>query len=244
MRRGWRMAWMIVLLMGGWSQAAELEVGAPNFTGEWHPVLGVGGVYEARVSGGQPMTWEMTVVGKEGDGYWVEMLLPQAGGTVMKTLVASGGVRRVIVKAGQQPAIEMPSTFVTGTPGTNLKEKGQFAGHEPVTTPAGTFACDHYRVQEDAGVADVWVAAEVSPYGLVKMHSPAVSMVLQRIVTGAKTRITEQPQKFEMPNVAGLSNLLSQGGQGASTQGAEQLPDLSGLADMLKQTGRQQQRRR
>jgi len=40
---------------------------------------------------------------------------------------------------------------------------------------------------------------DVSPYGMIKPVSKDTEMVLIRYGTGAKTLITETPQKFEMP---------------------------------------------
>ena len=148
--------------------AGQQDLMMPAFTAEWHPTLGDGGVYLAQPRGQQATTWEMAVVGREGEGYWIEMYLPGMK-TVMKSLVSSRGVARVIVKTEGQPAMEMPASFMGAAPKMDVKETGQYLGEEQVTTQAGTFTCQHYRVTESSGPADVWVATGVSPYGLVKM---------------------------------------------------------------------------
>lgn len=81
---------------------------------------------------------------------------------------------------------------------------GKLLGPEKVTTPAGTFSCDHYRMIEGGETTDLWVAPTVSPYGLVKMTSADMTMTLQKLITGAKTRITEKPQKLEIPQIPGM----------------------------------------
>ena len=209
-----RWTWMAVvvvgvLILGGSIGTAQESLGVPGFTGEWHPVIGVGGAYATRMGDGKTTTWEMTVVGREGDGYWIEMYLPEMQ-TIMKTLASPRGVTRSIVKTQGQPAMEMPAAFMAEAPKMDLKQTGQYLGEEQVTTPAGTFACHHYRVTEQSGPADVWVTDQVSPYGLVKMTSPEVSMTLTRVITGASTRITETPQKFQMPNMPNMPGSVSQ----------------------------------
>lgn len=215
-----------VLVMGGSSAAlAQQDMNMPAFTAEWHPVVGSGGAYLAQPRGQQPMTWEMTIVGKEGEGYWIEMYLSGMQ-TVMKSLASPRGVSRVIVKTADQPAMEMPASFMGEAPKMDVKETGQHLGQEQVTTPAGTFTCEHYRVTESSGPADVWVTTDVSPYGLVKMTSPEVTMTLQRVITGAKTRITETPQQFQMPQMPNMP--------GASSS-QQPMPDMAELMQALQQ---------
>ena len=238
------------LCASGPLHAAQQDLMLPAFTAEWHPVLGDGGAYQAQPRGQQATMWEMAVVGREGDGYWIEMYLSGMQ-TVMKSLVSPRGVARVIAKTAGQPAMEMPASFMGEAPKMNVKETGHYLGDEQVTTPAGTFACKHYRVTESNGPADVWIAADVSPYGLVKMTSPEVTMTLQRLITGARTRITETPQQLQVPNMpnvpGGLEGLLNglsgastpSGGRGrpsASSQ-QQQMPDMSALIQALQQQG-------
>ncbi len=53
-------------------------------------------------------------------------------------------------------------------------------------------------------VIDTWVHKDVSPYGLVKSVSKDQEMILVGYGTGAKTLITEEPQKFKMPQMPGM----------------------------------------
>lgn len=103
--------------------------------------------------------------------------------------------------------MELPVFSAQGRPYKDAKEGGKFLGQERVTTPAGAFVCDRYRVAEGGETVDVWVTAKVSPYGLVKMASPTMTMTLQKILTGVKTRITETPQKFELPQMLGMPGM-------------------------------------
>jgi hypothetical protein len=76
-----------------------------------------------------------------------------------------------------------------------VRKGAERVGAEDVTTPAGTFSCEHYRTKD--GATDVWVSDKVAPWGLVKMTGPGTSMTLVRVVTDATTKITGTPQKFD-----------------------------------------------
>jgi hypothetical protein len=54
---------------------------------------------------------------------------------------------------------------------------------------------------QDVETVDTWVYKDVSPYGMIKSQSKDMEMVLLGYGTGAKTQITETPQKFEMPQM-------------------------------------------
>lgn len=51
------------------------------------------------------------------------------------------------------------------------------------------------------------MTATVSPYGLVKMTTPETTMTLQKVITGAKTQITETPQKLQIPQIPGMPGM-------------------------------------
>ena len=60
----------------------------------------------------------------------------------------------------------------------------------------GTFTCQHYRSNTSA--ADTWISTDVAPYGLVKSTSADGSeMVLAKVLTNAKSKITGTPQPFD-----------------------------------------------
>ncbi len=190
------------LAFGSVPALAASSGGIPQFKGEWHPVVGAGAVYQMEQKGQPAMSWEIVVVGQEADAYWIEnrMNVPQE--TVSKMLIAPGQVKRLIVKTAGQPAMEFPVMQAQGFPQTDLKQTAKLVGHEQITTSAGTFACDHYQVQEQGGPADVWVTPSVSPYGLVKLTSSGMTLTLAKVVKEAKSRITETPQKLDLTNLA------------------------------------------
>lgn len=198
----------VLMISGLAGNATALPGRTPSFKGRWRPVVGAGAVYQVEMKGESPAQWNMAVVGQEAGGYWVETQISAPEPAIAKMLVSEHGVQRYIVKPGNEPAIEMPATHMAGAPDTSVDKTGQLIGRESVATPAGTFTCDHYRVEDSDGTAEVWVADTISPYGLVKFVGPAMTLTLERTVTGATTRIHETPQKFEMPNFDDLSKLL------------------------------------
>lgn len=57
-------------------------------------------------------------------------------------------------------------------------------------------------------MVDIWVHKDVSSYGVVKSQSKDFDMVLLEYGIGAKTLITETPQKFEMPHMPQMPQML------------------------------------
>ena len=183
--------------------------GMLQFRGDWHPVVGAGAVYQMETKGRPPLSMEIAVVGQEAGGYWIENRMNGPQEMISKMLVTPAGPQRMIVKAAGQPAMELPVNLqAVQAPQTDLKQTAKLVGKEQITTPAGTFACDHYQMNERGGTVDAWVASSVSPYGLVKMTSRDMTMTLAQVVKGAKSRITETPQKMEMPGMPNLSELM------------------------------------
>jgi hypothetical protein len=189
---------------------------APRMPGEFKPVVGSGAQYEVTMTK-EKVTWAYAVVGKENvegaEGYWLEMRLEggKAGSVVMKHLMVLHAdlpeIKRMIMQTAGQPPIEMPMGMLGGmmkmgqqAPARAEKGLGEKLGTETVTVPAGTFVCDHYRTQSGKTTADVWVSTKVSPYGVVKMTSADMTMVLTKVLTNETSQIKGEPQKFELPH--------------------------------------------
>jgi hypothetical protein len=60
---------------------------------------------------------------------------------------------------------------------------------------AGTSSCEHWT--SDEGKGEVWASTEVGPMGLVKSVENGRTMVLVKLITDAKTKITGSPVKFD-----------------------------------------------
>src|SRR5882724_4273852 len=74
-------------------------------------------------------------------------------------------------------------------------EKWHLVGSESITVPAGAFSCQHWK--KDEGVGDVWVNDKISPFGMVKSISSGETMVLVKVITDAKDRITGPVTTFD-----------------------------------------------
>lgn len=229
-RMSWRSTAVVViagmsLVVGAVGASARMGRGGmgggPSFQGGWHPKVGTGAVYTIEQKGQPATSWEIAVVGAEGDGHWLEMSMhTDEGPAVTKTLVSPSGATRMIMKMGNEPAMEMP--MMAGkhqAVQSDLEKTGKLLGNESVTTPAGTFQCEHYQTTADGKVADAWVTREVSPYGLVKWTSTDSTITLQRVLTGVKSKITETPQSLQLPpEVAAMMQKMQGGGQGGMPQ--------------------------
>jgi hypothetical protein len=82
---------------------------------------------------------------------------------------------RARVKVGDNPEQAIPPGQPTFVKRNDPARK--FVGKEPITTPAGTFACRHYR----RGAYDIWLSDKVQPIGLVKKSGLGVIETLQKV---------------------------------------------------------------
>jgi hypothetical protein len=212
MRRIWLLLAAAIVCYGLQAPVrAQMGMHRPDLSGVFHPVVGAGAVYSVEMQGGaQKSTMEIAVVGKEQvngkDGYWIEMGFadPRSGGMMyMKSLTVVDGqnmvTSRMIMQMAGQPPMEM-STQMMGMHGnkpqsTDVRGTAERVGTETITTPAGTFSCEHWR-QKD-GSSDTWISDKVAPWSLVKMVGKNQTMTLLRTITDAKTHITGTPTKFD-----------------------------------------------
>ena len=188
---------------------AQFEKGAgPKFYSDFKPVVGGWSEYQMTEKGRPPSKMKIAIVGKEGDAYWYETIIDtkQEGRTISKMLVSGNpedqkNVKRMIVKMGNEPAMEMPIQMMQASEDQGQKGKTIDKGMESIKVPAGTFTARHIQYQYEGIVEDTWIHKDISPYGVVKSKSKDFEMVLLGYGTGAKTQITERPQKFEMPQM-------------------------------------------
>lgn len=188
----------------------------PQVRGLFNPVVGGGAQYEVQQTGGKKLDVEIDLLGKESvngkDGYWIEITTSDTpmGQVVLKTLTAPDGsgisVSRTIMQMGGGQPMEMPQMGRASqqTQNIDIRNNADKVGSESVTTPAGTFTADHYRAKD--GTGDFWLSEKVSPYGLIKSQDKDRTIVLTKVVTDAKDRITGTPVPFN-PAV------MMQGGQ-------------------------------
>ena len=192
-------------------QLAEAQFGksaGPKFYSDFKPVVGGWSEYQMTPKGEPPSKMKIAVVGQEGDAYWYETVMEaKREGRVMTKILVSGdpsdqkNIKRMIFKSGNEPAMEMPVQMME-QPSTQKGQPGKIIdkGTETVKVPAGTFKTQHMQYQ-NGEVVDSWIYKDISPYGMIKSVSKDFEMVLIGYGTGAKTLITEIPQKFEMPQM-------------------------------------------
>jgi hypothetical protein len=180
---------------------------APAMRGIFNPVVGSGGEYEMTTAQGTKMVMEIAIVGKESvagkDGYRFEMTMSNSpmGQMVMKSLTVVDGtdtvVSRMIMQMGSRPPMEMPTQSMRSSAQkqpADIRDRAEDVGSEVVTTPAGTFTTEHYKLKDGSG--DAWVAAKAGPYGLVKFQGKDTSMVLTKVIADAKDKIAGTPVPF------------------------------------------------
>ena len=111
-----------------------------------------------------------------------------------------GRADRMIVQSGGNPPVDMTQVMKIGqafissqsqqVAEINLKDTATLVNKESVTTPAGTFACSHYRSTAGSDTSDVWITESVRPYGLVRMKtSDGSTMELVKVLTNVSSQI-------------------------------------------------------
>ncbi len=205
----------IFLPISASSQGPEMNLAAMRAF--WKPVVGAGAAYSLEQKDMGKIEMEIAVVGTETvagkTGYWMEQTLkdPRHGEGRAKILFVGDPktlqIKRMITQGPDGKAAEVPTDVFEGN-AVEEREEFDLLGTETITTPAGTFICQHYRTKkkansadaEDAGgtqdVKDFWLSEKVTPFGIVKMTSKDSTQILQRLITNAKSRITETPQKL------------------------------------------------
>lgn len=215
-----RITWLLAAGLGccAWAAPVRAQMGmkGPDLQGVFHPVVGAGAEYAVEMQGQPKTSMELSIVGREQvsgkDGYWMETGFsnPRMGGMMyMKvlTVVDNGTVvtSRMLMQMPGGQVMEMPvqAGGQRNKPpqSADSRKDMERVGAETVTTPAGTFACEHWRMKD--GSSDVWYSEKVVPWGLVKSVSKNSTMTLQRLITDAKTHITGAPTKFDPMKMMG-----------------------------------------
>ena len=180
----------------------------PDIAGVFNPVVGSGASYEMVKTDGEKIPFDMAVVDKDASGgYWIEysMQNPKLNGPVyMKNLMVHQSddiiIQRSIMQMPGRPPMDM-SSMMSMKAMQSPKEKADFRanaqnmGTESVTTPAGTFSCEHWRNAKDG--TDVWLSDKIVPWRLVKMSGANNTLTLVKIISDAKTHITGTPVSME-----------------------------------------------
>jgi hypothetical protein len=186
----------------------------PAMSGMWNPVVGAGATYEMTGKDGKKQLMTVAIVSKEDadgkSGFWMEYLINANDGqqTVMQMLMVRDGesmsMPKMIIQAGGRGPMEISGAMMGmmasrggGVPASakaDVHNGAELVGAESVTTPAGTFDCEHLRTKEGS---DVWIAPKTGPWGLVKSTSKDSSMTLVKVFTDAKSHIVGTPQSMD-----------------------------------------------
>jgi hypothetical protein len=210
---------------GLWAQrggrGGGMGMGMPAMPGLQNPTVGSGSEY-LMTSKGKEMDIATVALGKEdvdgSTGFWMESRMTSAelgGEMVTKILVVTTGtetgIKRMIMQQPGKPPMEMSGMMMsmmqqhqphpTTPSGGDKSGMGELVGTESVTVPAGTFTCQHYRKQDPKGTVDMWVSTQVTPYGMVKMTGPDMSMELKKVLSNETSHINGEPQKMQMPEM-------------------------------------------
>jgi hypothetical protein len=196
----------VVLLATAASAQMGMGMRSPMPRGLFNPVVGSGAAYETTSADGRKTNIEFALVGKEfvngKDGYWMEWTMNLVGGDmIMKVLMVPGdttAIARSIMQMPGRPPMEMPQQMTSRMNNPNvqsdIKTVAEDVGSESVTVPAGTFTCEHYRMKDGSG--DTWLSSKVAPLGVVKHQGKDSTMVLTKVISDAKDKITGVPEPF------------------------------------------------
>jgi hypothetical protein len=195
------------------SAAQMMGMHPPSIAGVFNPVVGSGATYDIVTKNGTKMTMDIAVVDKESGAYWIEMTMqtPESpsgrmqmnGPTYIKELLVRQGddvvIQKVIVQMTGRPPMDvssMPHAMQSQESKADVRANAQDLGSESVTTPAGTFSCEHWRNTKDA--EDYWISDKVTPWQLVKMSGANKdSVILAKVISDAKTHITGTPMSMQ-----------------------------------------------
>ncbi len=201
---------LLIAVLALWASPispAQMGMGMrpPDFAGVFSPVVGSGAAYEMDKKDDRKTKFDIAVVGREGAGYWIEYSMQSPGGMAyMKTLTAREGddviVQHMIVQIPGHPPMDMSSmmkmhAMQSAQSKADMRANAQDLGTETITTPAGTFACQHWRSKKDG--SEFWLSDKVTPWKVVKMSGKDQTMTLVRVITDAKTHITGTPVSME-----------------------------------------------
>lgn len=191
---------------------AQFRMRTPSLTGVWNPQVGSGAYYETQEKDGTKRTMGMAIVGKESadgkEGYWLEVWFSRSsnnGETVMKWLFVRDGdvltLEHAVMQMPGRPPMEVPDMMLQRMSSepqkADISKTSDDLGSDTVTTPAGTFTCEHYKQKDGSG--EFWIKKDIGPFGLVKgIDKDGAVTVLTKVVTDAKDKITGTPQPMGM----------------------------------------------
>jgi hypothetical protein len=217
------LAFLILFPAGARSEEAKQPPVNSDLFGTFTPEPGAWSEYGVSDKAtGDRTVMRTSIVGTEGESYWYEVVTREGEKRyIVKMLVTgnpniAGNIRRLIVKADKNPAMEMPGNLVfmgrrmasdmfRQRSGITIDSKVELhdvkKGEGVVTVPAGTFNVEQYQVVDTNGkvYAEYTFSREVHPFGIVSVDAEKKSILLEGYGTGAKSLITEKPAMMSLP---------------------------------------------
>lgn len=152
--------------------------------------------------------WRASVVGKEGDAFWLEQRMapelpkPKKEETVMlmKFLLGKDGIEKAFMKS-ERGVMDMTKMMARARKKQQeaidkTQSKMKQAGEEKITVAAGAFKAQKWVYEEDKNTGDAWIKPGVGPYGLIKQEfregKTSMTMELLDSGSGAKSEIDEK----------------------------------------------------
>lgn len=190
----------LLIVLAGRAGAGEKRM--PGLRGEFKPEVGAWAEYEysedSRGKKKDSARFKISVVGKEGEFYWIEQhFAPQSEEPVtMKMLVgkAAAKPKKILIKT-EEGVMDMTRFYGAMSPGTSTEDQGKMkeAGSETVSVPAGKFKARKMTYEDKSENGSVWMKAGVGPYGLIQQEvsskKETTRMVLHSYGKGAKPSI-------------------------------------------------------
>lgn len=201
----------------------------PKMAGEFKmPAVGAWSEYRIIMADARDtVNLKLSITGKEKcdtlDCFWFEFQSGEFGGASVVKMLVSGdpnnqdNIKRIIIKRTEGSAIELPADLLhrPAPPRPEAEEpvkegeKAEPASKEPemtnigtetITLPAGKLKCIHMQAKEGEQTTDVWTNETVPFFGLAKSTDSKTTLELTGFgATGAKTAITEEPEKMPAP---------------------------------------------
>lgn len=203
-------ALLFLLAVSGARAQMGVRRGPPGLTGLWHPTVGAGATYDVRREGQPNQPFEFAVIGVDKvqgkDAVWIEFSISaqQIGVMTVKELVSFDPATmemqtyKAVMQLPGRPPMEFPDEMMQARKPFQFKDARSESvdlGSQSLTTPAGIFACKHYRSKD--GSSEYWVSEKVAPIGLIKSQEKGQTVTLVKLITDARDKITGTPQPFD-----------------------------------------------
>jgi len=246
------------LLLNPFHAAVAQAPNSPEFTrlfGVFAPKLGTWSEYAIfdKATGNRSVI-RLSLVSVEDDAFWYEIVNREKAEdiTLVRMLIKGdpgdpGNIKRLIMKAGAEPAREMDGDSLlkgSRTAGHMLEQRSGIptsagiqlkrvkTGDGTATVPAGTFAVSMFDIVDDNNIVYVKYkySRDVRPLGIVASDTSGTTMVLAGYGTGAQSFLAQEPGMMSLPaEMSGEIVPDMAPGQGASPVPGNSIRKIPGM---------------